>query len=288
MTVVRLARSPHLAPVLIAGALRSPLKRPRADAPLPEHSIALDDAAVDPRRLAAYAELCGFTADGRLPVTYPHVLGFPLAMKLMAARDFPLPLLGLVHTSIEIRQEAAPLRVADRLELLVHTEKLTPHRRGTEATVVTRARCAGRGETVWMSRSTYLARHRTPDGSAPAKAAARAETDPLPVQATWQLDAALGRRYGAVSGDRNPIHLHPLTARAFGFPRQIAHGMWTAARCLAEQPLDGPVDLRVDFKAPVLLPGTVTYGSEPAGRAFELRGADGRLHLTGKVSGRLA
>ncbi|NGO79453.1 hypothetical protein G6045_27935 [Streptomyces sp. YC504] len=279
MTVVRLGHPPRLAPVLFAGAVRSPLKRPRPDAHLPERSVELAEAAVDPGRLTAYAELCGFPADGRLPVTYPHVLGFPLAMKLMAARDFPLPLLGLVHTSIEIRQEAAPLRVEDRLELFVHAEKLAPHRRGTEATVVTRVRCAGRAGTVWMSRSTYLARHGKP-GQAPDRPADK----PLPVQATWRLPASLGRRYGAVSGDRNPIHLHPLTARAFGFPRQIAHGMWTAARCLAEQPFEGPVDVRVDFKAPVLLPSTVAYGAEAG--AFELRGGDGRLHLSGQVSQR--
>ncbi|SDL21873.1 MaoC family dehydratase [Streptomyces indicus] len=284
MTVVRLEHTPRLGPVLLAGALRSPLKRPRPDAPLPGRSIALDAAQVDRGRLAAYAELCGFPADGRLPVTYPHVLAFPLAMRLMAARDFPLPLLGLVHTSIEIRQEAAPLRVEDRLELFVHAEKLTPHRRGTEATVVTRVRCAGRGDTAWMSRSTYLARHGKP-GPATAGAPGAGTPDPLPVQATWRLPASLGRRYAAVSGDRNPIHLHPLTARAFGFPRQIAHGMWTAARCLAEQPFEGPVDVRVDFRAPVLLPGTVTYGGRTG--PFELRGADGRLHLTGRVSGRV-
>ena len=49
----------------------------------------------------------------------------------------------------------------------------------------------------------------------------------------WRLPGDLGRRYAAVSGDRNPIHLYALTAKAFGFPRQIAHGMWSKARCLA-------------------------------------------------------
>jgi hypothetical protein len=49
----------------------------------------------------------------------------------------------------------------------------------------------------------------------------------------WRLAGNLGRRYGAVSGDRNPIHLYPVTAKAFGFPTNIAHGMWTKARSLA-------------------------------------------------------
>ncbi|SCD77380.1 MaoC like domain-containing protein, partial [Streptomyces sp. DpondAA-D4] len=130
----------------------------------------------------------------------------------------------------------------------------------------------------------------------------------LPAVAEWRLPGDLGRRYGAVSGDRNPIHLHPLTARLFGFPRHLAHGMWTVARCLAEAETGaGPGtgtgtrpgtgtgagtgtetgaknrarirSVRAEFKAPVLLPATVTYAA--AGDAFLLRGD--RVHLTGTV-----
>jgi acyl dehydratase len=158
----------------------------------------------------------------------------------------------------------------------VHVEGLAPHRRGTEATVVTGMRAEG--EVVWESRSTYLARHRT-DGPAEPREVRPA---PLPVVAEWRLAGDVGRRYGAVSGDRNPIHLSPLTARLFGFPRAIAHGMWTAARCLAAAG-SGGTRVRIRFLAPVLLPGTVTYGTDGSGR-FELRGTDGRLHLSGETS----
>ncbi|MPY64155.1 MaoC family dehydratase, partial [Streptomyces spongiae] len=97
----------------------------------------------------------------------------------------------------------------------------------------------------------------------------------------WHLAGDVGRRYGAASGDRNPIHLHPLTARLFGFPRAIAHGMWTVARCLAEHGTPGAAFVRAEFRAPVLLPGTVTYAAE--GGRFELRGHDDRVHVTGEV-----
>ena len=43
----------------------------------------------------------------------------------------------------------------------------------------------------------------------------------------------LGRRYAAISGDYNPIHLGALSAKLFGFKQAIAHGMWSKARCLA-------------------------------------------------------
>lgn len=90
-----------------------------------------------------------------------------------------------------------------------------------------------------------------------------------------------GRRYGASSGDRNPIHPLPLTARLFGFSRTVAHGMGTVARRLAAHGLPEAVAGHVEFKAPALLPGAVTYGARD-GR-FEPRGPGDRLHPAGEV-----
>ncbi|MDN3252572.1 MaoC family dehydratase [Streptomyces mutabilis] len=284
---------PSLPPLLLRGALLSPLKRPRPDADFPRTRLVLPGLRVDLARLAAYERVCGFpTGADALPVTYPHVLGFPVAMRLMSGRAFPLPLLGLVHTSIGITRRAA-LPATGEYELTAYVEGLSPHRRGTEARVVTELRAGGRAEPVWESRSTYLARHRvggsaTPrDGEpsaagTPAHGPAAADAGPLPVRAEWRIAGDVGRRYGAASGDRNPIHLHPLTARLFGFPRAIAHGMWTVARCLAEHGTPDAAVVRAEFRAPVLLPGTVAYGAGD-GR-FELRGGDGRRqHLCGEV-----
>ncbi|WP_418958476.1 MaoC family dehydratase [Streptomyces tritici] len=300
----------------LAGAVAAtPLKRPRPDAPLPAARLSRE-AVVDARRLARYAALCGFdrAGDAALPLPYPHLLGFPLAMRLMSRRDFPLPLLGLVHTWITVERHA-PLTAADRLHLTVRAEALAPHRRGTEVTMVTEARVDG--ALAWESRSGYLARHttehpagdtptergHTPTERAPGHTATRrspgdtatehtpgrdtAPTPPLlPARAEWRLPAGLGRSYGAVSGDRNPIHLHPLTAGAFGFPRAIAHGMWTFARCLAESGRPEATRARAEFRAPVLLPATVTYATDGSG-AFQLRSGE-RVHLSGETSARSA
>ncbi|TPQ22093.1 MaoC family dehydratase [Streptomyces sporangiiformans] len=281
-----------LAPLLLRGALLSPFKRPRpgvADGatrpPVPPTRLVLPGVRIDLAKLAAYERVCGFAVGAEeLPVTYPHVLAFPPMMRLMSARAFPLPLLGLVHTSVEISRRKA-LAATGEYELTVFVERLVPHRRGTEAVVMTEARADG--SRVWESRSTYLARHRTPhNGPAPAAGA----RGPLPADirkrlpgvATWRLGGGLGRRYGSASGDRNPIHLHPFTARLFGFRRPIAHGMWTVARCLAEHDLPEAVRVRAELKAPVPLPGTVTYAAE--GGAFEVRGEDGEtVHLRGEA-----
>ncbi|MET8977526.1 MaoC/PaaZ C-terminal domain-containing protein [Streptomyces sp. NPDC004539] len=283
MATTTLGAVPSLVPLFVRGALLSPAKRPRPEAEFARERLVVPGLRVDLARLSAYERVCGFaTGDDSLPVTYPHVLGFPLAMRLMSARSFPLPLLGLVHTSIEISRYET-LAATGVYELGVHVEGLAAHRRGTEASVVTELRRDG--GLVWESRSTYLARHRTTD--APGKAAdVTSESVPLPVLDEWRLAGDVGRRYAAASGDRNPIHLHPLTARLFGFPRAIAHGMWTAARSLAAQGTPPAVRVRAEFRAPVLLPSAVVFASD--GSRFELRargrdGEAGRVHVSGRV-----
>ncbi|MFJ9540592.1 MaoC/PaaZ C-terminal domain-containing protein [Streptomyces sp. NPDC101225] len=271
---VVLPGSPALAPLLARGALLSPFKHPRADADFPRDRLVLPGLRIDLARLAAYERVCAFaTGDDALPLTYPHVLGFPLAMRLMSGRGFPLPLLGLVHTSIEIVRRRA-LAATGEYELSVRVGGLEPHRRGTEASVITEVRDGG--ETVWESRSTYLARHRT----GRTDESRRAEREPLPAVDEWRLGGDVGRRYGTASGDRNPIHLYPITARLFGFPRAVAHGMWTAARCLAAHGAPERTRVEAEFRAPVLLPGTVTYAAQ--GGRFELRGGP-RVHVSGVV-----
>ncbi|MXM62481.1 hypothetical protein GR925_03200 [Streptomyces sp. HUCO-GS316] len=268
---------PALGPLLARGALLSPFKRPRPDAGFPRTRLVLPGLRIDLARLAAYERVCGFaTGDDALPVTYPHVLGFPLAMRLMSRRDFPLPLLGLVHTSIEITRHTG-LAATGEYELAVHIEGLAPHRRGTEARVVTEMSAGG--TVVWESCSGYLSRHRTDGAPRPPEPALRY---PLPAVADWRLGADIGRRYAAASGDRNPIHLHPLTARLFGFPRALAHGMWTISRCLAAHGTPQKVRVHAQFRSPVLLPGSVTYAAQ--GGRFELRDGGGdRVHVTGEV-----
>ncbi|MGW1712531.1 MaoC family dehydratase [Streptomyces sp. NPDC002156] len=275
-----LDRSPALAPLLTRGALLSPAKkltlnRPRPHADRPRTRLVLPGVRIDLARLAAYERVCGFpVGDDALPVTYPHVLGFPLAMRLMTDRSFPLPLLGLVHTSVEIVRWR-PLAATGLYELSVYVDELTAHRRGTEAAVQTEVREGE--ELVWESRSTYLARH----GARAVGPSVREEREVLPVVAEWRLGGDVGRRYAAASGDRNPIHLNAVAARLFGFRRAIAHGMWTVARCLAAHGVPESALVRGEFRAPVLLPGAVGYGADGFG-SFELRG-EGRVHLLGEV-----
>ena len=46
----------------------------------------------------------------------------------------------------------------------------------------------------------------------------------------WALDSAAGRRFAALNGDRNPIHVSATLAQLFGFRGCVAHGMLLLAR----------------------------------------------------------
>jgi acyl dehydratase len=278
--------APPSLPRLYGQALLTSLVR-GGDA-LPDTSLGLDGQRVDPDRLAGYDRVCGFRLTDELPVTYPHVLAFPLAMQLMADRPFPLPLPGLVHIRNEIVQRR-PLTLSDQLSVRVRATQLRPHARGTQVDLLAEVR--GAGELVWSGTSTYLARGRSVGGQPTDGRSDDGEMPPVPpdrVVADWSVPTDIGRRYAAVSGDVNPIHLHPWSAKLFGFPRSIAHGMWAAARCLAafEGRLPAAATVQVAFRKPLLLPSRVRLCEEPTdgGWRFSLYGSrDDRVHLVGVI-----
>lgn len=245
---------------------------------VPDLTLALNDVAVDRERLASYCRVCEFTLGGTLPPTYPHILAFPLHLALMTDGSFPFPAIGLVHIENRITQHR-PIPDSEPLSLRVWATPLESHPRGKQFSVRTEATIGG--EVVWEEVSTNLRRG---GGSGSGKSRERNAERP-PATATWQLAGDLGRRYASVSGDMNPIHMHALSARLFGFPSAIAHGMWTKARCLAalQSRLPDRFTAEVSFRKPILLPAAVEFAE--AGERFEVRDAKkGTSHLDGAVT----
>ncbi|MFD6093537.1 MaoC/PaaZ C-terminal domain-containing protein [Oerskovia sp. NPDC060338] len=248
--------------------------------------------------LTDYQRLVGERVCDTLPAGYLHVLAFPLATALMVRGDFPLPLLGLVHVSNAVSVHR-PVQVGDVLEVRASAENLRAHRRGVQVDLVTEVSTGG--ELAYRGVSTYLAKgFGLLSGERAAEEVPREEfVPPLPT-ARWELGSGVGRAYGAISGDRNPIHTSVLGAKAFGFPRTIAHGMYTAARALAEvgAARGDAYDWTVEFEKPVLLPGTVQVaihrvpddGAHPgadAGFAYTgWNGKSGKRHFSGTVTPR--
>ncbi|MBW3601761.1 MAG: hypothetical protein KY434_03550 [Actinobacteria bacterium] len=273
----------------VADALPGPLGRGGGDrADLPDRTVRQDGARLDRDRLAAYQRVCGFRVSDDVPATYLHVRCFPLSVELMTASDFPIPLVGLVHVANTMTVHRR-VGSGEALDLEVGVADLRPHRRGRVFDITAEVRPADQLEPSWTSRSTYLARGRGEgDDDAPRLEGVPGPAEGRTATAQWRVPADTGRRYARVSGDVNPIHLHPLAARLFGFRRAIAHGMWTAARALAT--LDGrlPQAWRydVEFAKPLLLPATVELVTERAGDGWRLavRSSSGPEHLRGLLA----
>lgn len=239
---------------------RGVLPKPPRPPAVAEQQVVVPGYVQDVAALARYARVCGFTLRDAVPPTWLHVLTFPLHLHLLADPGTTLPVAGLVHVGNRMRLHR-PVLVTEQLELSSGIGNLRPHRRGAQLDLTGQVRVAG--ELVWEGVSTYLARGARVEGEAPQSSPPG--TIPGGAIASWRLPGDLGRRYRAVSGDPNPIHTSALAARAFGFPRPIAHGMWTHARLLAalENRLPASYRVSVEFTKPILLPGTVGFAAVP-------------------------
>jgi acyl dehydratase len=236
---------------------------------------------VDPQRLAAYRNVCGFNDNSLLPPTYPHILAFALQMQLLTARDFPFPLLGLIHLSNRIRV-LRPMGGVNRVRVSVQVQNLQPHAKGATFDLVTTL--GDQLGSLWEAESRMLCRGVTLEGEPVEHVLDSTLT--LSEAAHWKAPSDIGRQYARVSGDYNPIHLSAASARLFGFPSAIAHGLWLKARTMAALADHLPAanyEIMVQFKKPVRLPSEVTLLASAAGAIGDLQliGAGGLEHMVG-------
>jgi acyl dehydratase len=236
---------------------------------------------VDQKRLAAYRNVCGFTDNALLPPTYPHILAFALQMQLLTAKEFPFPLLGLIHLSNRIRV-LRPMGGVGRVRVSVQVQNLQPHAKGATFDVVTTL--DDQLGPLWEAESQMLCRGVKLEGEPVEDVLTPSLT--MTQVAQWKAPADIGRQYAKVSGDYNPIHLNAVSAKLFGFPTAIAHGLWNKARTLAALADHLPtanVEIAVQFRKPVRLPSEVTLLASAAGSSgdFQLLGAGDLEHMVG-------
>jgi acyl dehydratase len=261
--------------------VRAALRRGISGKTLPQDGLRCA-VSVEPPHLARYRQLCGFRDDGRLPATYPHILAFPLQMKLLTDPHFPFPLLGLVHLENRIRVIRQLVGLGPFV-VSVEVNNLAPHEKGAVFSLITRLE--DRLGLLWEGDSRILYRGLRLDG--PVVEHSEEPALPLLEVDSWQAPANIGRAYARIAGDYNPIHLSAVSARLFGFRRAIAHGLWNKARSLAalsgHLPASGYA-VEVRFQKPVLLPSTLRlHASEPAAHGqLSLTGQDNLAHMAGR------
>ncbi|TXD37201.1 hypothetical protein FRC98_10735 [Lujinxingia vulgaris] len=283
---------PALGPLYVKAAARR-RSAPTPGTALKALSARVDRVRVDLDELGRYRALCGIADHGIVPLPYLQVLATPLHAAIIAHADFGLPALGLVHLENTLTQHR-PVEVNEVLRLSARVEEgRWDEKLGYVVTLVSEAHVGE--ELVWESRLSAL----SPVRRARSKRGRRKEAPEVGEQGDARVSVMvrapedLGRRYAAVSGDFNPIHLHAWTARPFGFDRAIAHGMWTLSRAWGEvqELIDAraPVEMVVRFRKPVKLPARLWIAAWPLddeedGLELRCQSPDGRLtHLEGRV-----
>jgi acyl dehydratase len=225
----------------------------------PDLVLTLANVGTDRGHLARYNEICSYEPSDILPPLYPHFAAFGLHLSLMTDTSFPFAPMGVVHLRNKLVQHR-PIGLDETFDLAVRAHDLRSHPKGRLIDITTVATIDD--EDVWAETMTIFSRGKLgagPEATVPPLEGVDAPVGPV----QWKLKGDLGRRFAAISGDRNPIHLYPLTAKAFGFPTNIAHGMWTKSRALAalQNRLPKAYVVDAEFRKPVLLPSTVVFGS---------------------------
>jgi acyl dehydratase len=281
MTTIEIT-TPRNAAQMYAGALLSSRKRPGVVKSLKAVTYVRPEVKLDAADVAAYAKVCGFRPEVGVPLLYPQMLTFPLAMEFFASEHCPWPAMGTVHLANRVHQHHM-LNVGDVLRVEMRTGELLAHEKGQVFTL--EFAIFSDGERVWEGTQTLLRLGvKAPAGE--AFVSALTADLPLSCQTTFSAPADIGRRYGLVSGDMNPIHLSAPSARLFGFRQAIAHGLWTKARALAaiDNKLPDAFTVDVAFKRPILLPAKVGFhvAEVDDGLNFSVRNAKkGTPHVDG-------
>ena len=233
---------------------------------IPEIGVELEEAAIGEEELNAYRSICSFKPGGKVPSTFLHAYIFPLQSILLSHSKFPYPMLGLIHFANSIRQYRE-LQVGEKFSAKCWLGKSYSHEKGQAFDIRCEIR-VGR-ELVWEESSIIL--HKGKVGEGELLDWKQPVLEPTCSKEVWEMPSNLGRRFAKVSGDFNPIHLYPLTAKLFGFKRNIAHGMWSLGKALGkyEDKVGESYELTVLFKTPVLLPAKVIYREQQGVLGYE-------------------
>ena len=242
--------------------------------------MAIISAAIEPpimldrTRLTRFRHLVGHASKSQdIPLLYPVTESFRLMIQSMLLPSFPFSILG----SVLLKSRLVMLRPLTETEKLGWRVKINPS--GIRSTVkgdseidIHSIATDSEGLVVWKSVVTVIVlgrnRNKISVQAPPPVVADRREID------IWSLDGSVGRRYGMISGDLNPIHVHWTLSRLFGFKRPIAHALFLVSKaeaCIRSAGIAPlyPCIIETEFKRPTLLPAKLSMMiEEDAGSKF--------------------
>lgn len=231
---------------------------------------------IESKHFQAYNSLTTWGDSNQTQVhpNYIQTLSLPMQLEMMVTHPFPFKPFGLVHLANEITINELP-RLNDSIDLSTRFGKVFFHRRGWVFEVISEAhqQSSQNSEPFVVASSYYLSRQdhdkmtksqvsNIPKLCLPnwiAKTIEISIKNGASIVDSVEFKQDIGRQYARISGDYNPIHLSPYTARLLGFKKAIAHGMFSKALVLSKlipepHKLSHPVSIKTTFCQPIVLP----------------------------------
>ncbi len=235
---------------------------------------------IDLDHVRRYNAAFGFPGDA-IPLTFLYLLAQRAQLATMLARPIPFRIPGLIHVENRLAMHGpvfldAPLALTTTLQLPPAAPNGALH-------CVLETRAFDGERLVFSCDSTYLIQRGSRAGRA---AAPQPDTPSGQALGGWTVASDAGRRYAALSGDWNPIHLWPWTARLMGMRTPIIHGAHTlATACSLLQAESGqePVSVWCRFRQPVPLGANVALFAGLAEDRFTAL-CNGRVAIEGGSS----
>lgn len=253
---------------------------------LPKLKYTWDDFRFPRKKISAYRQVCKLGPGIEAPLFFPHSFFGGIHLMLMTHPSFPLRPMGTIHCRNHVIQYL-PLKTSDSYSAVLELTEQRRRPQGLEFDLSTRVFLGTK--VVWESISTYLVRMNM-KGEDPASHLADlvSNLDEKIDLTTFKVPSVIGREFGRITGDINPIHMSRTLAKAFGFKRDLAHGMWTVGRGLPLfQHIDYKKPIRHDvlFKGPTYIGELVTVKGDPTKEgAFEYySGTNDRPSVVGFV-----
>lgn len=233
---------------------------------IPLTTVSWDAFQFDEKTVNDYAAACGLKIEnGRIPVLFPHSYFGPLHLKMLTDENFPLGMLGALHLRNHlIQSQALVLGKTYALKLAFTGERRRPQ--GLEIDYRTEIRDADR--VVWESLTTFLVRKKFKQEDPESDYAQSIKgIESGAIVNTFPVPKNTGKRFGLITKDINPIHMSRLMAKAFGFERDLCHGMWALGKSLGlvkGVDYDRPVRIDVAFKGPLYMERDITIKTDSA------------------------
>ncbi|MCB9033835.1 MAG: hypothetical protein H6553_08365 [Chitinophagales bacterium] len=224
---------------------------------LPAITIECKNITINESDLKAYNKVCQIADSDFIPATYLHAKSFVVQTELLTQKEAPYPLLGLVHLANQIKQFDKVSKYSP-YDIQCSFGDLIVHEKGQAFEVLVKV--FQNNALVWQATSVYLFLGKTGTGKE-----LNWQIDDVgehAIKQSWNLATNLGYQYAKVSGDFNPIHLTPISAKLFGFKQHIIHGMYSKARILGQlepQIHSDSFNITVSFKTPLYLPNQVIF-----------------------------